>query len=63
MSNEDHERLAEVLHSIKGKAVISGYRCDLMDKLYADWMCIEAVAKWSHGAQGLRKEVIWCNRS
>ena len=62
MSNEDHERLAGVLHSIKGKAVISGYRCDLMDRLYFTCKRIEAPIKWSHGAQGMRKEVVWVNK-
>jgi len=61
MSNEDHKRLAEALHSIKSKAVISGYRCELMDRLYADWTYIEAPEKWSHGAQGMRREVVWVN--
>ena len=59
MSNRDHEHLAEILHSIKGKAVISGYKCELMDRAYSDWECIEAPIKWSHGAHGMRIEVIW----
>ena len=36
MTNEDHEKLAFVLHSLKGKVALSGYHCNLMDKEYED---------------------------
>mgnify|MGYP000883844561 CR=1 FL=1 len=37
MSNDKHRILAQALHSVSGMVVLSGYRCDLMDELYADW--------------------------
>ena len=35
--NEFHEKLAELLDSIEGLAAVSGYECDLMDRLYKGW--------------------------
>lgn len=60
MSDDDHCQLAQVLHSVKGMVIISGYPCDLYDKeLYPDWKRIER----EHLADGARKrtEVIWLN--
>jgi DNA adenine methylase len=60
MSDDDHRKLAAVLHSVKGMVVISGYPCDLYDKeLYPTWKRIER----DHMADGARKrtEVIWLN--
>lgn len=61
MSNYEHKRLAETLHRVKGKVALSSYHCDLMDKLYEDWRCIEAPAKLCHSIKKLRTEVLWVN--
>ena len=45
MTDEQHEELAEALHSIRGMAIISGYRCELYDRLYADWVRLEKGAR------------------
>jgi len=37
MTDAEHIALAESLHGIQGMALISGYRCELYDALYADW--------------------------
>lgn len=37
MSDEDHCALAEVLHSVKGMVILSGYPSQLYDELYSDW--------------------------
>ncbi len=37
MSDADHEQLAEVLHGIKGMAVLSGYQSELYTRLYSEW--------------------------
>ena len=63
MKNSDHEYLAEILHSIKGKAAISGYRGTLMDKLYKDWRRIDAPEKQAHSCKDLRQESLWVNFS
>ena len=39
MTDHAHQKLAEVLTSLKGKVALSGYRCDLLDRLYKDWNC------------------------
>jgi DNA adenine methylase len=37
MTDEDHLKLAEVLRSVKGKVIISGYSSDLYENTYSDW--------------------------
>lgn len=41
MEDGDHEALARQLHDVAGMALISGYRCDLYDRLYADWKRVD----------------------
>lgn len=57
MTTEDHERLAETLMSIQGMALVSGYACDLYDRLYASWARVERVTQADTGAR--RVEVLW----
>ncbi len=61
MTDEEHERLADLLNSIKGKAAVSGYRCDLMDTLYRDWRRFDAPAKTCHSIKTVRHEALWMN--
>ncbi len=61
MIDEEHEELAKVLHSVKGKVAISSYQCNLMDKLYWDWKCIEAPEKICHSVKEPRREALWMN--
>lgn len=57
MSGDQHRELAEVLHSVKGMVVISGYPCELYDKLYSDWQCVTRTAL-ADGARE-RTECLW----
>jgi DNA adenine methylase len=60
MTDDDHRRLAEVLHGVRGMVVLSGYPCDLYDReLYPTWERHER----AHLADGARKrtEVVWLN--
>ena len=59
MTDEDHEELANALHELKGMVVLSGYRCDLYDKLFAGWKCIQREA-FADGAVK-RVECLWLN--
>lgn len=57
MSDEEHRKLAKVLHSLKGNIILSGYACPLYDELYADWTQVEKGAL-ADGARP-RKETLW----
>lgn len=46
MTDAQHEALAGALHGQSGVVVLSGYRCELYDRLYADWTRIDGRA-WS----------------
>jgi DNA adenine methylase len=61
MTDEEHRQLAACLHTIRGSAAVSGYRCDLIDELYADWRVIEAPTKNCHSSKKPRTEALWAN--
>jgi len=61
MDDKAHTELAAVLKKIKGKAAISGYRCDLMDTLYNGWRRVDAPAKKCHSIKKVRREALWMN--
>jgi DNA adenine methylase len=61
LTDSQHEKLAQALHKAKGKVAISSYRCALMNRLYADWNCIEALEKKCHSIKKMRKEALWVN--
>ncbi len=61
MTDSEHKALAKTLHRCKGKVAISGYRCDLMDGLYAVWRCLEAPPKNCHSIKKVRREALWVN--
>ena len=57
MTDEQHEQLSEVLRGLRGMVIVSGYRCELYDRLYAGWRRHERIAH----ADGARRrvEVLW----
>jgi DNA adenine methylase len=61
MTDDDHRELSESLHRIEGRAVLSGYRSDLYDELFADWRRIDAPAKLCNSSKGRRMESLWLN--
>lgn len=61
MSDEEHIDLADQLRQTKGKVALSGYRCDLLDRLYSDWNLHLAPAKQSHAIKKMRQEALWTN--
>lgn len=61
MSDAEHRQLAGVLHSCKGMAAISSYRCDLMDQLYKGWHRYDADPKLCHSIKEMRQESLWTN--
>jgi len=52
-----HELLAELLHSIKGMIILSGYTSPLYEKLYPDWRVMKKVSKSQIGSK--RVECLW----
>jgi DNA adenine methylase len=59
MSDDDHRRLAETLHGVKGMVVLSGYPCALYDDLFGNWKRVEREA-YADGARR-RTECLWLN--
>lgn len=57
MTNADHEALAETLHTLRGAVVLSGYRSDMYDTLYRDWLREDRHA-FADGARA-RVECLW----
>lgn len=61
LDDEAHEALADTLHSLRGKVVLSGYRSDLYDDLYAGWQRIDR-RSYADGARP-RVESLWFSPS
>lgn len=61
MTDVQHQQLSEVLKRVKGKVALSGYHCNLLDKLYKDWDCIESDTKQCLSVKQPRTEVLWVN--
>jgi DNA adenine methylase len=61
MSDVEHIELSRLLHGIKGRAAISGYRSDLYDSIYADWHRVDAPEKNCHSVRQPRQESLWIN--
>lgn len=59
MSDDDHREMAACLHSLKGMVILSGYRCDLYDELFAKWRRVDKDAH-ADGARD-RVESLWFN--
>lgn len=56
MTDEQHAELATGLMNCQGYVLISGYRCDLYDYLFAGWAKVE---KQSMSDKGWRTECLW----
>ena len=61
MTDEAHVELASVLHSIRGRAILSGYRTELYDELYAKWQRVDAKERVCHSVRSKRQESVWMN--
>lgn len=57
MTDADHEALASGLAGLRGKVIVSGYRCDLYDTLLRGWQRIDRAAH-ADGARA-RVESLW----
>ena len=61
MTDEEHCELAECLHNIRGRAVVSGYRTHLYDGLFSGWQRIDAAERRCNSAGTKRQESAWLN--
>lgn len=61
MDTTQHSELADTLKQCRGKAAVSGYRCDTMDKWYKGWKRYDAPVKQCHSIKQLRQECLWMN--
>lgn len=61
MTDAQHEELSRALRSIRGRAVLSGYRTELYDDLYAGWRRVDAPERICHSVRKPRQECAWLN--
>ncbi|MCY3878975.1 MAG: DNA adenine methylase [Rhodobacteraceae bacterium] len=61
MTDGDHETLAEVLKTARGRVVLSGYRTDLYDQHYRHWRRVDAEERICHSVRKPRQESVWLN--
>lgn len=61
MTNQDHIELAKALLNVKGKVAVSGYDCDLMNKLYKGWKVHKERPKKAMSIKQARQEILWTN--
>lgn len=63
MTDDDHIELADELRAIKGRAVVSGWRSDLYDDIYSDWVRMDGELKGLNSSnRGAKKqESLWIN--
>lgn len=57
MEDADHVRLAECLHGLKGRVIVSGYQSDLYEELFKGWIRVER--KHIADRALTRTEVLW----
>ena len=57
MTDSEHNLLAAGLRNLEGMVIVSGYRCDLYDNLYAGWRRIDRAALADGAAK--RVESLW----
>jgi DNA adenine methylase len=61
MTNIEHEALARVLRKVEGAVAVSGYRCELMDRLYGDWVRVDSPEHICNSSKTSRVESVWMN--
>lgn len=62
MNADDHLRLLDVLRTVEGMVVVSGYQTDIYDEALRGWEKRTTSARISGGrGTGVRNEIIWMN--
>ena len=61
MTDEQHRKLAEVLHGCKGMVALSGYDGPLYQELFGDWRRLERQARTNGNTAETVTESLWLN--
>lgn len=61
LDHADHVALAQKLQTIKGRAAVSGYRCEFMDTAFAGWRRFDTPPHFCHSIKKERVESLWMN--
>lgn len=61
LTDADHEDLARTLHEVQGMVMLSGYKSQLYDELYAGWTRVERKAYADKASP--RTEILWMNKA
>lgn len=61
MSDDDHRRLAEALHGLKGMAIVSGYHSELYSEIFAGWRMVQRETTTDRGLAAT--ECLWLSPS
>ena len=59
MTDMQHQAFAMKVKHVKAKVAVSGYRCNLYDKLFSDWKRHDAAVKACHSVKTTRQECLW----
>jgi len=60
LTNDDHRELAQVLSSLEGAVIVSGYPSDLYEEIYAGWIRAEREGTaWGATGHRPKTEVLW----
>ena len=60
MTDNDHESLSIVLHQVQGFVILSGYSCELYNRLYSGWELHQIESTTNKNAK--KVESIWINK-
>ena len=61
MTDQEHGTLAEVLQTVRGRVVLSGYRNALYDRLFKQWRRVDGEIRTCHSIRAPRQESLWMN--
>ncbi|BDI33458.1 DNA methyltransferase [Capsulimonas corticalis] len=62
MTDDDHRTMAAALSSSAAMVIVSGYRCDLYDEIFNNWIrCDRAGVIASNTGSATRMESLWLN--
>ncbi len=61
MTDDDHEKLANLLNQVRGRVILSGYRTELYDTLYENWRRVDAKVRSCNSVRTPRQESAWLN--